>query len=58
MKTKLILTTMVSLALSSCVTQTETRPDGTVVKTESVDKDAVSSGVALAKIIIDSKSGK
>lgn len=55
MKTLLLLS---ALALTSCVTRTEVLPDGTTVKTESVDKDLVTTGVVLVKILVDQNSGK
>ena len=55
MKTILLLLT---LAIASCVTTTETRPDGTVIKTEGIDKDALAAGSALAQTLADRNSGK
>jgi hypothetical protein len=49
---------IITLALVSCVTTTETRPDGTVIKTESIDKDALAAGSALAQTLADRNSGK
>jgi len=47
-----------ALMLASCATRTETLPDGTVIKTESVDKDALAAGSALAQTLADRNSGK
>jgi len=57
MKT-LSLLFLLSFLLSSCTTRTEVLPDGTTVKTESVDKDLVTTGVVLVKILVDQNSGK
>lgn len=59
MKTRLILlTTLLLLTLNSCTTVTETRPDGTVIKTESIDNATVNSGLVLTKLLIDSNNSK
>lgn len=49
---------LLSFLLYSCTTRTEVLPDGTTVKTEAVDKDLVTTGVVLVKILIDKDSGK
>lgn len=53
-----ILGTFLAVALPACVTTTETRPDGTVIKTEGVDKDALRSASELAKLLAERNSGK
>ena len=57
MKT-LLLSATFALTLSNCATTTETRPDGTVVKTWGVDRDAFAIGAGAATTIIDKTSGK
>jgi len=52
------LLAIIILALASCVTTTETRPDGTVIKTESIDHGALAAGSALAQTLADRNSGK
>ncbi len=47
------------LLLSACTTTTETRPDGTVVKTWGVDRESFAVGAGAATtIIVDKTSGK
>jgi hypothetical protein len=46
------------LTLPSCTTRTETLPDGTIIKTEGVDKDALAAGSALAQTLAERNSGK
>jgi len=61
MKTRLILLTtllLLLLTLNACTTVTETRPDGTVIKTESIDNATVNSGLVLTKLLIDSNNSK
>jgi hypothetical protein len=48
----------IALYLSSCTTRTETLPDGTVIKTEGVDKDALAAGSSLAQTLASRNSGK
>lgn len=55
MKTVAILA---ACLLSSCVTITETRPDGTVIKTRVIDQNALAVGSALAQTFVDRNSGK
>jgi len=55
MKTLAILA---ACLLSSCVTTTETRPDGTIVKTEAIDQGTVTAAQALAILLADRNSGK
>jgi hypothetical protein len=52
------LLAIITLALASCVTTTETRPDGTVIKTEGIDQGALAAGSALAQTLADRNSGK
>ncbi len=53
-----IITLLAVCLLSSCVTTTETRPDGTVVKTEGIDQGALAAGSALAQTLAERNSGK
>lgn len=47
------------LLLPACTTTTETRPDGTVVKTWGVDRESFAVGAGAATtIIVDKTSGK
>lgn len=56
MKHILIFTTIL---LNSCSTTTETRPDGTVVKTWGIDREAFAVGAgAVTTIAVDKTSGK
>lgn len=55
MKTSIIFA---ACLLSSCVTTTETRPDGTIIKTEGIDQGALSAGSALAQTLAERNSGK
>ena len=57
-KTMKTILAIITLALVSCVTTTETRPDGTVIKTESIDQGALAAGSALAQTLADRNSGK
>ena len=52
------LLAILALSLASCVTTTETRPDGTVTKVEGIDKDALAAGSALAQTLAERNSGK
>ncbi len=56
MKTILIL--LAACCITSCTTRTETLPDGTIIKTEGVDKDALSVGSSLAQTLAARNSGK
>ncbi len=47
-----------ALCLASCTTTTETRPDGTVVKTWGVDHDAFTLGAGVVTTAIETTSGK
>lgn len=47
-----------SVALPACTTATTTNPDGSVTKTEAVDKDALKTGADLAKLLAERNSGK
>ncbi len=53
-----LLLTLLSLPLLSCTTTTETRPDGTVIKTWGVDREAFILGTTTATTIIETTSGK
>lgn len=55
---KTLFTLLAVASLASCTTRTETLPDGTVVKTDSIDSNAIFAGAAVAKVIIDRTSGK
>lgn len=55
MKTLVLL---LLVTLSSCVTVTETRPDGTVVKTQGIDLGAFTVGAQTVTTIVDAASGK
>lgn len=46
------------LLLSACVSVTETRPDGTVVKTQGIDLNAFTVGTNAVTTIVDRTSGK
>ena len=48
----------VALCLPNCTTRTETLPDGIVIKTEGVDKDALAAGSSLAQTLANRNSGK
>ncbi len=60
MKTILILLAAccVTSCITSCATRTETLPDGTIIKTEGVDKDALAAGSSLAQTLAARNSGK
>ena len=44
-----IILAIFALSIASCTTTTETRPDGTVVKTEGIDKDALAAILTAAR---------
>ena len=49
---------VLALCLASCTTTTETRPDGTVIKTWGVDRDAFTTGAGVVTTAIETTSGK
>lgn len=53
-----ILGAFLSVALPACTTTTTTGPDGTVTKTEGVDKDSLAAAQALAILLAERNSGK
>lgn len=54
-----LITLATILLLASCTTTTETRPDGTVVKTWGVDRESFAVGAGAATtIIVDKTSSK
>lgn len=55
MKTTLLL---FLLLLVSCTTTTTTSPDGTVTKSESIDKSTLATAQALALLLAERNSGK
>ena len=59
MKYIAIASILILSALPSCTTTTETRPDGTVVKTWGIDREAFAVGAgAVTTIAVDKTSGK
>ncbi len=48
----------ITLCLVSCTTTTETRPDGTVIKTWGVDREAFTLGAGVVTTAIETTSGK
>ncbi len=63
MKTRLpsllaILGIFASVLLPACVTTKETRPDGTTVETQGVDKDSLAAAQALAILLAERNGGK